>query len=194
MNTNGHPGDEPAGDSGAGGVLGAFDWLLRNLALWIGGALIFIMVGLTFAHVVLRYMFANPIHGFVDLGQIMLVFVVAFTIGYSGRTGGQIAVEIIDGFVSPSTMRILEIVTRLMGAVMLSILTFRLLQDGPEALENGESTTTLGVSYEPFFYVLGAGMALYGIVLVLEAFRLMRGQDIGQEQARLFRGDNDGAL
>ncbi len=187
-------GGEPADAGEATGFLSVFDWFLRNLAMWVGGILLCLMVGLTFTHVLMRYVFANPIHGFVDLGQILLVLVISFTIAYSGRSGGQIAVEIIDGMISKSALHVLEIITRLAGFVMIMVLAIQLFKDGPEAVENGEATTTLGVSYEPFFYVLGFGIALYGVVLILEALRLIQGKEIGQEQARLFRGDDDGAL
>lgn len=184
----------PNEDAGEDKLLGVFDTLLRNLALWIGGFLLIVMVGLTFAHVIMRYIFANPIHGFVDMGQIMLVLVVAFTVAYSGRTGGQIAVEIIDTMVSKNSLRWIEVVTRIGGSIMIAILSWKLFADGPEATEMGEATTTLGVSHEPLLYTLGVGMGLYAIVLILEATRLIAGRPIGQEQARLFKGDSDDAI
>ena len=176
------------------GLLDAFDRALRNLAAWGGGVLLFAMVALTFAHVVLRYAFSDPIKGFVDLGQVLLVFLVAFTVAYSGRTGGQIAVELIDGLVGGTVLRRVEVAVRLAGAAMILILAARLVGDGPKAQENGEATTTLGISFEPFFYALGLGVALYGAVLLLEAAALIAGRDVGREQARLFREEDGGAL
>ena len=175
-------------------LLDRFDRFLRGIALWIGGILIFLMVALTVSHVVGRYIFRSPIEGFVDLGQLMLVLVVASAIAYSGRTGGQISVELIDNLVSPAVLKVIEIFVRLAGFAIISVLTIRLYHDGPKAAENGEQTTSLGVSFEPFFYFLATGMALYGLVLIAEAISLFRNRNIGREQALLFESEDDGSL
>lgn len=193
--------DAPAGDNSAEqaeregpGFLGNFDSFLRVVALWLGGVLLAAMVVLTFTHVVRRYVFNDPIQGFVDMGQILLVLVVALTVAYSGRTGGQIAVELIDGMVSKTKLRMVEIFVRLVGFLMIAALTVQIALDGPKAEENGEFTGTIDISFEPFMYVLAFGLGLYAIVLLLEAVRLMKDKDIGQEQARLFGGDEHGTI
>ncbi len=179
---------------GSAKLLDRFDQFLRGIALWIGGMLLFLMVALTVSHVVGRYIFRSPIEGFVDLGQLMLVLVVSFSIAYSGRTGGQISVELIDSLVSPLVLKLIEILVRLAGFAIISILTIRLFHDGPKAAENGEQTTSLGVSFEPFFYFLAFGMALYGLVLIAEAISLVKNRNIGREQALLFGSKDDGSL
>jgi C4-dicarboxylate transporter DctQ subunit len=167
-------------------VITGIDWIVRNFALWIGGILLFGMIALTFTDVLLRYIFNAPIHGGQDYGTLMLIVVVAASIAYSGRTGGQVLIELLDTFASARVVLFVDILVRLIGVGALSILVVVLVQDGIHAAEFGESTTTLQISYGPYFYVLALGILLYIAVLLLEVFLLINGRSIDEASNELF--------
>jgi TRAP-type C4-dicarboxylate transport system permease small subunit len=163
---------------GSDRMVGMLDRAVRAIALYGGGIVIFALVVLTVIDVTLRSVFNSPIYGARDFGSIMLLIVVALSVAYSGRTGGQVAVELFVNMAGPRVTRWIDTLMRLIGAVMIGVLAWQLVITGLEATIFGERTTTLLISYEPFFYVLAFGMALYGLVLVVEIIRLVGGHDI----------------
>jgi TRAP-type transport system small permease protein len=151
------------------------NWLPR-LALWLGGLAIIIMMMLTIIDVFMRYVFDSPIHGGTDMSAMVLVVVVAFSIGYSARSGGQVVVELFTNIWPEKLNRIIGSCVHVIGIFMLIILVWRLFESGLSASEYGETTTTIHIPFEPFYYILAIGMAIYAIVLLVELIAMiMRG-------------------
>jgi TRAP-type C4-dicarboxylate transport system permease small subunit len=128
--------------------------------------------------VMFRYVFNSPIFGADDFNQILLVSTVAFAIAHSGRTGGQVVVEILTIVSGPNITRWTDILVKLLGAVMMGILVWMLIESGINAAEYGETTSSLEITLKPFFWVLAFGMALYGLVLIAEMVALIRGSSL----------------
>ena len=63
---------------------------------------------------------------------------------------------------------------------MMGFLVWVLIESGINAAEYGETTRSLEITLQPFFWLLAFGMALYGIVLLLEMIALLRGRDLEQ--------------
>jgi TRAP-type C4-dicarboxylate transport system permease small subunit len=104
--------------------------------------------------------------------------VVAFSVAYSGRKGGQVVVEILSVISGQKTIRWTDIFARLLGVIMISILVWVLIESGINAAEYGETTRSLEITLQPFFWLLAFGIALYGIVLFIEMITLLRGRNL----------------
>lgn len=154
------------------------DRLIRPIALYAGGLSVIALAVLTVVAVVFRYVFNSPIFGADDFNQIFLVSTVAFSIAYSGRKGGQVVVEILSFVTSPKITRWTDIIVKFIGAIMMVILVWKLIENGINAAEYGETTRSLEITLQPFFWVLAFGMALYGIVLVFEFIVELRGREL----------------
>lgn len=173
--STGQSNPEPGGEKGKGP---AFDRLVRAVALWGGGFALFALIGLIVADVVLRYFWNAPIYGARDLGKLLLLTMIALCTAYSAQSGGQVAIETFSGFLGPTGQRRLDLGTRLVASAMLAVLSWRLAANGLSAGRYGETSLTLTISYAPFYFLLAAGMALYGLVLVVEIFRLLKGEEL----------------
>ena len=157
-------------------ALDRIDRVVRPLALYLGGIVLVGLVGITVVDVGFRYILNSPILGAGDVAQLLLIIAVTFSIAQSGRTGGQIAVEILGEITSPKITRWTDILVRLMGVVMMAILSLQLFNNGMHAADYGEATSTLLISFGPFFQALAFGTALYGVVLLVEIYVLLRGR------------------
>ena len=164
--------------NGADPALVILDRLVRSIALFAGGAMVIGLAVLIVTAVVFRYAFNSPIFGADDFNQILLVSTVAFAVAHSGRTGGQVVVEILTIVSGPNITRWTDILVKLLGAVMMGILVWKLIDSGITAAEYGETTSSLEITLKPFFWVLAFGMALYGVVLVAEMTALIRGRSL----------------
>ena len=128
--------------------------------------------------VIFRYVFNSPIFGTDDFNQIFLMATVAFSVAYSGRKGGQVIVEILSLVTGPRFTRWTDIFVKLLGTLMMCILIWVLIESGINAAEYGETTRSLEITLQPFFWILAFGMALYAIVLLFELIALLRGYNL----------------
>jgi TRAP-type C4-dicarboxylate transport system permease small subunit len=159
-------------------MIDRLDHVVRFLALWVG---MFSLLALTFVTVIdvtLRTVFNSPIHGGGDIAQFFLIIVVSASIAYSGRSGGQVVVELFENVVGEAVLRWVDVVTKIIGFLMLMVLSWHLVISGMDALEFGESSGTLQISYAPFMYISALGIFLYAVVLLVEIIQLIRGRSI----------------
>ena len=156
------------------------DRVVRPVALYAGGGAVVGLAALTVVAVVFRYVFNSPIFGADDFNQILLVLTVAFAVGYSGRSGGQVAVEILGVVFGPALTRWTDIAVKAAGCAMMAILVWMLFESGVNAAKYGETTLSLELTLQPLFWALAFGMALYGLVLFAETLALIRGRDPGR--------------
>lgn len=164
-------------DSIADRALDLVDRAVRPVALYAGGAAVVGLAVLTVVAVVFRYVFNAPIFGADDFNQIFLVLTVAFAVGYSGRSGGQVVVEILGIVSGPTLTRWTDIVVKAAGCAMMAVLVWMLVESGINAAKYGETTLSLELTLQPLFWALAFGMALYGLVLLAETMALIRGRD-----------------
>ena len=154
------------------------DRVVRFVALWFGVVFLLALTLVTVLDVTLRTVFNSPIHGGRDIAQFFLIIVVCASIAYSARSGGQVVVELFENVASERVMRWVDVVIKSIGLVMLLILSWQLSVSGFEALEFGEASGTLEISYGPFMQASAAGMLLYAVVLFSEIMQLIRGRSI----------------
>ena len=163
---------------GMNSALVLIDRCIHPITLYMGGAALIGLSLITVIAVVFRYVFNAPIFGADDFNQIFLMTTVALSIAYSGRKGGQVVVEVLTIVSGPRFTRWTDIFAKLLGAAMMCILVWVLVESGIDAAEYGETTRSLEITLQPFFWILAFGMALYGIVLFFELLALLRGHDL----------------
>jgi len=166
-------------ENGADTALSLVDRFVRPVTLYAGGAVLCGLALVTVIAVIFRYVFNSPIFGADDFNQMLLMATVAFGVAYSGRKGGQVVVEILSVFAGQKIMRWTDIFAKLLGVIMLSILVWVLIESGINAAEFGETTRSLEITLQPFFWLLAFGIALYAIVLFFEMIALLRGRNVG---------------
>ena len=159
-------------------MIDRLDHVVRFLALWVGVLSLLALTLVTVIDVTLRTVFNSPIHGGGDIAQFFLIIVVSASIAYSGRSGGQVVVELFENVASEAILRWVDVVIKFTGFLMLMVLSWHLVISGIDALEFGESSGTLQISYAPFMYTAAFGIFLYAVVLLVEIIQLMRGQSI----------------
>lgn len=154
------------------------DHVVRFIALLFGGIFLLALTLVTVLDVTLRSGFNSPILGGRDIAQFFLIIVVSASIAYSARSGGQVVVELFGENLNATLKKWIDILMKFIGFVMLLILAWHLSVSGFDAVEFGEASGTLQISYGPFMQISAFGMLLYAIVLLVELLMLMRGQNI----------------
>ncbi|MDF1592711.1 MAG: TRAP transporter small permease [Desulfobacterales bacterium] len=148
--------------------LDRLDRIVRSTALWGGGLMLVGLMGLTVVDVILRYLFNAPIYGARDVAKLILLVMVALSVAYSARTGGQISIEVFSAMMGPRLLRWIEVLVRFVATAMLLVLTWRLWHSGQNAGRFGEASLALQIPFKPFYFILAVGMLLYAAVLIAE--------------------------
>ena len=155
------------------GILKLFDKALECVAIILGGLLLLTLTLLITVDVFMRYVLNDPIFGAQDISILFLISVVSLSIPYTARKGLHIFLELLTPILRPLGNRVADIIMRFSSAGVLGVMVWRLIHSGAEASDFGEQTQLLKLSFEPFYYILAVGFALYAINLVLEAITLM---------------------
>lgn len=151
------------------------DKVLAVIALVGGGlTLLFLTLFSVFNVLVMRKALNAPIKGAEDLMVLALVVIVAFAIPFGARTGAHIEIEVLEPAMSRTFARISLLAMKVLGVVILAVMSWRLWDSGVNAASFGESSQTLLISFAPFYYLLSVWVGLYGVVLLLEIWQLTR--------------------
>ena len=155
----------------------ALDTLCLLLAV-VSGFILLILIGLTFADVVLRYIFAAPILGASDVLQIGMVLVIACAFPFTWRAGGHIVMDLIPDYGLEFLTRIRELAVRLIGIVIFALLAWQAWERSTDAALFNEATNMIEIPFEPFFQILATAAAFKVLVLGVEIVRILAGRSI----------------
>ncbi len=161
------------------GWLRRLDRAIATLTFLVGGIGLAVMVLLTSWNViVMRKIFNDPILGAEDILILNLVLLVAVAIPYGGRAGAHIEIEIFESWMSKAFARWSLVAMKLLAAPVVGILAWRLFRSGASASKFGEATQQLLISYELFYFAMGAMIALYAAVLIADLVLLLAGRTL----------------
>ncbi len=167
-----------AGDTRPG-WLRRIDRLIERLTFLVGGIGLAVMVLLTSWNViVMRKVLNDPIVGAEDILVLNLVILVAVAIPYGGRVGAHIEIEIFETWMSKAFARWSLAAMKLLAVPLVAALAWRLFKAGASAREFGEATQQLLISYEPFYYAMGAMIVLYVAILIADLVLLLADRDL----------------
>ena len=144
----------------------------------VSGSILLVLIGLTFADVVLRYVFAAPILGAGDVLQIGMVLVIALAIPFTWRAGGHIVMDLVPDYGLELLTRLRDLTVRLIGMVIFALLAWQAWERSADAALFNEATNMVEIPFEPFFQVLAAAAAFKVLVLGIEAVRILAGRSI----------------
>ncbi|MCY4548714.1 MAG: TRAP transporter small permease [Defluviicoccus sp.] len=156
----------------------ALDNIAGALAV-VSGLVLVALIGLTFADVVLRYVFAAPILGAKDLLEMGMVTVVALAFPFTWRIGGHIVVDLIPEYPIDALNRGREIAVRAICAAIFALLAWQAWLRADDAALFNEATNMIALPFQPFFRVLAGAAAFQTLVLAAETGLAGAGRPLG---------------
>jgi TRAP-type transport system small permease protein len=135
---------------------------------WVGVTFIFVMMLLTTADVVMRYIFNRPITGSYELTQYLMVIIISFTLAYGAAGDGLVRVTILSERLSARTQSIMGIFTGLLGIGLFIFITWRSVNF--VGLEHGQhiKSPIIGIPLYPFAGLVVFGLVCLVLVLIIE--------------------------
>ncbi len=148
---------------------------LSKFANVIAGISICFMIGLTVLDVVLRG-FRKPVPGTYELVAFSGALVIGLALPYTSLGKGHVLVDfLILSFPSP-VRKVFNIVTRLMGIGLFSVLGLSLIMLALDLRRTGEVSLTLQLPFYPIAFALGLASILQCLVLVGQIMMVIGGK------------------
>lgn len=161
------------------GAIQLLDTCLTWFALVLGGATLVFMTAFSVWNVlIMRKLLNNPIVGAEDLLVLALVVIVALSVPLGARTGAHIEIEVLESSMSAGFAKWSMIFVKILGFVVLALMSWRLWHAGETAEKFGETTQQLLISYGPFYYLLAVSIGIYAVVILLDIWQLIRSDKV----------------
>lgn len=139
------------------------------LPTWLAAAALFILMGMTFADVILRSLFNNPIESATELTRLCMMVIVFAALPMVSWKGNNIVVDLLDSVFSKSLARIRDILIDIICGVLLLWPAKRIWDLAERARDYGDVTEYLHL---PQFY---AGWFIAFFTLITALAFLLRG-------------------
>jgi TRAP-type C4-dicarboxylate transport system permease small subunit len=153
-----------------------FGRILRWMSL-AGGWVLMLLMGYTVLDVVLGYGFNRPFSGSFELTEFAMSVIVFLGIAYCGWTGGHVAVDILERPLEDPRLRLVPAILALVGAVLFAAIAWLTAADAFSSLQR--VSNMMRWPHWPFQLTVAFGSAMYALVLLVQAIRLVSRKSSG---------------
>lgn len=140
---------------------------LYSVLGWLSALPVALIVVLTFADVLGRYIFSSPVRGSVELIEYAMALVIFSALPLVTRNRGHVTVSLIDGLFKGAAARAKTVLCDAISALALGLLTWRLGVQGLEDWTSGTSTVVLNLPHAPLSFALAAFAGISTLVVLL---------------------------
>ena len=151
------------------------DALHRTLA-WLSAVPVAMIVVLTFADVLGRYLFAAPVRGSIEMIEFAMALVIFTALPLVTRQRGHVSVSLIDNMVGRVGGKIKLVLCDAVSALALGLLTWRLGVQGQDDLASKAATIVLGLPKAPLSFALTFFAGLTTLLVLAMIWRTVNAQ------------------
>lgn len=137
----------------------------------IGVTSLVAMMLLTVSDVFLRYFFAQPIKGSVELTEYFMAVVGFCGLAWCAVKVGHARVDLLIARFSPRTQAVFDSVTYFLALTVAPLVAWRGIAASNYAREVGKYSVMLEIPAYPFYLALGIGFLVLSLVLVAHMVR-----------------------
>jgi TRAP-type C4-dicarboxylate transport system permease small subunit len=148
------------------------DWEERiDAALGIAAsAILFVLMLITFADVVSRYLLNWPLRGAFETTELMLLVLIFAGLPLVSHADEHVTMDFIDRVLTPAATRVLVRIVHALCAALMFFLAWLVWLKAGRISGYGDTTDVLRIPVGPFVYFMTAAIALTGLVHVLRVF------------------------
>jgi TRAP-type C4-dicarboxylate transport system permease small subunit len=144
----------------------------------IGIFCIIVMMLLTVADVLLRFLLNSPILGAYEISEYLMVVLVFSALAYTEKVRGHVKVDTFYSRFPPRLRGILDCITNLFGVCVLFLIAWTNVKMAYTKWNFGDITGSLPIPVYPMHIVIAAGSLLFCLALLAyflnAAARLLR--------------------
>lgn len=134
---------------------------------------IVVMMLLTTADVILRYLFDRPILGSMEMTELLMVSIAGLSLAWCTLKSGHIRVDIITNMFSKKTNRVIDIINYILTGLICAFIVPALINRYIEGEKLDIRTYVLRIPEGPFVLLLTFGYFLTFLVLIVKTVKSM---------------------
>ncbi len=131
---------------------------------------LFAMMAFTFADVVLRYVFARPVRGGLEVVELLMVAMIFSGLPLVSRRDEHVTIDTLEQYLPGAIRAGLRRVMHVVAAVGLAGASWLMYRKAITLADFGDKTQLLGVPIAPFVYFMAALLAVTALVHVAKTF------------------------
>ena len=135
-----------------------------------------VMMLITTADVILRYLFDSPILGSFEMTELLMVSMAGLSLAWCTLKSGHIRVDIITSMFSKKTNRAIDILNYIITAALCGFLVPALINRYIEGVKLDIRTYVLKIPEGPFVLLLSFGYFLTFLVLIVKIVKSISGE------------------
>lgn len=133
-------------------------------------ASLFAMMAFTFADVVLRYLFARPVRGGLEVVELLMVAMIFSALPLVSRRDEHVTIDTIEQHFPDAVKAALRRVMHAIAATGLAGAGWLMYRKAATLADFGDRTQLLGVPIAPFVYLMAALLAVTALVHLAKTF------------------------
>jgi TRAP-type C4-dicarboxylate transport system permease small subunit len=141
---------------------------LRRLCHFVAAVAMFAMVTVTFVNVFARTLFNHPFVGSIDAVGICVMWATMMGIALAWSERAHIVVDIVDLTGSPRLIAWLDVLTRVVGIVIMPLLVWLAYDQFKDAVDFGDRTPELETPVAWYWVAVMLGFGLSTVFLLTE--------------------------
>ena len=148
------------------GVWNLFNNFLHRLFGPLVSIALFFMMALTFADVIMRYLFNSPIVGAIELTEFSMAIVIFLGVVLLTSQEGHVTVDLLDSFIPEKIKSIQKVVINLINLAVMAVISWRLWLKAESAADYGDRTEYLFIPLAPLMQFMSIMTGISGLILL----------------------------
>ncbi len=140
----------------------------------LGGVVIFLLVFLSVANILGRWLFSMPVDGYIDWTEQAMTFFALLGIAYVQRQGAHIRMDFIVAKFHGRVLLVAELISTIFILLIAMVLTYGSYLHFLRAYQIGDSSLDIGLPTWPAKLVVPVALGLLSLRLILQIFAYIR--------------------
>jgi TRAP-type C4-dicarboxylate transport system permease small subunit len=147
---------------------------VSSLLAYMGAFSLFLMMALTTADVVARYLFNAPILGVFEITEFMVLILIFSFLGYAQSVKSHVSVELLVARLPKRIQVYIDLFDHAVCLMLMALITWMGFERALDLKEVGEASTNLGIPRYPFVFFLVLGCAVLSVEYIRDLIGLFR--------------------
>ena len=139
--------------------LEALNDFVNKILVILGGIAVLALMVLATGNVVLR-MFSMPYRGAYEIVSFLGAVVIAFALGFTQKTKGNIVVDILTDRFPKNVQIVIDKIADLVIMIFFGLACWQIFVWGIKIVESREVSETLKIPFHPFVFAVAIGFAM----------------------------------
>ena len=159
--------------------------LIYPLARWVSYIAMAATVAMMFLvtiDVFMRRALNNPILGSYEVGKILLVIVVFFSVAWVMAVRGHVFVDSLTRLYPPKLKKISAVLANFLSLLIVALICWQSFVYGVDMVRVGETSVLLRILVGPFILIVAFGSALFFLVILVQFVYTLAGVELDEDQ------------